>query len=157
MEQTLEFSSIDEILDFAIDRERKAQQMYLSYAGATDRKAFQQLLLSMAQMEKEHERKLRELRSAGAEAEGLFRPLSGSDQKLNEMLAPVAFSPDMEYGDFLILVIQREGEAEKLYTRLASLARDTSATELFRLLAEEERHHRAWAQDRYDQDIVTEN
>jgi len=156
MEQTLEFNSIDEILEFAIDRERKAQEMYLSYAGSTDRKAFRQLLISMAQMEKEHERKLSELRSGGG-AQRLFRPLAGSDQKLNEMLVSVPFSPDMEYGDFLILIIQKEGEAESLYARLSSLARDTRAGELFRVLAEEERKHKAWAQDQYDRDILTEN
>ncbi|MBN1836790.1 MAG: ferritin family protein [Spirochaetales bacterium] len=156
MEQTLEFGSVEEILDFAIARERGAQQMYRSYAGSTDRKAFRQLLLSMAEMENEHERKLTTLRDAGG-AESLFRPLVGGDQRLNEILVPVAFSPDMEYGDFLILIIQKEGEAEKLYSRLASLAREEGATDLFRVLAEEERNHKAWAQEQYDRDILTEN
>jgi rubrerythrin len=156
MEQTLEFSSIEEILDYAIGRERKAQEMYLSYAGGTDRQGFRQLLLSMARMEQEHEHKLTQLRGGGG-SEGLFRPLAGSDQKLDEMLVAVPFAPDMEYGDFLILVIQREGEAEKLYRRLAALARDTRAGELFQVLAEEERKHKTWAQDRYDRDILTEN
>ena len=156
MEQSLEFGSIEEILEFAIDRERKAQQMYLAYAGSTDRKGFQKLLLSMAQMEKEHERKLTELRR-GDRAGELFRPLTGSDQKLDEVLVPVPFSPDMEYGDFLILVIQKEGEAEQLYGRLSGLARDSGAGALFQVLAEEERKHKAWAQDRYDRDVLTEN
>jgi hypothetical protein len=28
---------------------------------------------------------------------------------------------------------------------------------LFQVLAEEERKHKAWAQDRYDRDVLTEN
>ncbi|MBN1836850.1 MAG: ferritin family protein [Spirochaetales bacterium] len=156
MERHEELGSIEEILDFAIAREREAQQMYLAYAGSTERKAFRQLLLSMAQMESEHERKLTSLRSSGG-TERLFRPLAGADQRLDELLVPVAFSPDMEYADFLILVIRKEGEAEKLYAQLASAAQDGGAAELFRTLAGEERTHKAWAQERYDRDVLTEN
>jgi rubrerythrin len=156
MEQTLEFAGIDDIVAFAIQREQQAQETYLAYAQRTDRRAFSELLLTMARMEQQHERKLVELRS-GAPVEKLFRPLEGSDQKLDERLVEVPFSPDMEYADFLILIIQKEGEAEKLYRRLAALARESQAVALFGLLAEEERKHKVWAQDQYDRDIATEN
>ena len=54
--------NIEEIIDFAIRREREAQDTYLSYARETQRRSFSELLLTMAEMEKEHERKLVELK-----------------------------------------------------------------------------------------------
>ena len=56
------FAGIPQILDFAIGREQEARRSYLAYAQSTNRKGFRQLLLTMADMEAEHEQKLLELR-----------------------------------------------------------------------------------------------
>jgi rubrerythrin len=148
--------SIEAIIDFAIEREREAQSTYYSYARETERRSFSQLLLSMAEMEKEHERKLVALKQ-GANLAGLFTPPKAEDLGLTEMLVEVPFSPDMDYGDFLILVIRKEGEAEDLYRKLEGLTDSGDVKNMFRLLADEERKHKNWAQERYDQDILKEN
>jgi rubrerythrin len=140
--------SIEAIIDFAIEREREARE--------TERRSFSQLLLSMAEMEKEHERKLVALKQ-GANLAGLFTPPKAEDLGLTEMLVEVPFSPDMDYGDFLILVIRKEGEAEDLYRKLEGLTDSGDVKNMFRLLADEERKHKNWAQERYDQDILKEN
>jgi rubrerythrin len=100
------FESIEEIIDFAIQREREAQSTYLSYAAQTDRRSFSELLLSMAEMEKEHERKLTALKQDRSTA-SLFTPPKGDDLALAQILVEVPFTPEMEYGDFLILVIRK--------------------------------------------------
>jgi rubrerythrin len=148
--------NIEEIIDFAIKREREAQAAYLSYAGQTGRRAFSELLLSMAEMEKEHERKLVELKE-GRRGLASFTPPKGEDLGLSEMLVEVPFSENMDYGDFLILVIRKEREAEQLYRKLGGMTSSADLRNMFALLADEERKHRDWAQERYDQDILKEN
>jgi rubrerythrin len=148
--------SIEEIIDFAIQRERDAQANYLSYAGRTERRGFSDLLLKMAEMEKAHELKLVALKQ-GQNTAALFSPPEGEDLGLAEMLVEVPFSADMDYGDFLVLVIQKEREAENLYRKLESLTNSPDVRSLFGLLADEERKHRDWAQERYDEDILKEN
>jgi rubrerythrin len=146
------FGSLEEILDFAIARERQAQEIYLAYSRATDRRSLSQLLVTMADMEKEHERQLAALKAEPGRAAGAVRGFT-----LEEPFKPVTFSPDMEYGDFLILVIQKETEAERLYRGLETLAASAEARKLFGHLAEEEQKHRDWAQERYDRDVRPDN
>jgi rubrerythrin len=156
MPATQAFGSLEEILDFAITREKQAQQMYVAYSRATDRKSFSQLLLTMADMERQHERRLAGLKGKGAWAPSL--PASGPERfTVEEPFKEVPFSPDMEYGDFLVLVIRKEAEAEKLYLRLEALASSEEARRLFRHLAGEEKKHRDWAGERYDSDVRRDN
>ena len=51
MPTPLTFGSLEEILDFAIARERQAQEIYMAFA--TTRQSFSRLLATMADMEKE--------------------------------------------------------------------------------------------------------
>jgi rubrerythrin len=150
------FENIEEIIDFAIQRERDAQATYLSYAGQTERRGFSDLLLKMAEMEKAHELKLIALKQ-GQNTATLFTPPRGEDLGLAETLVDVPFSPNMDYGDFLVLVIQKEREAEQLYRNLERLTTSPDVRNMFALLADEERKHRDWAQERYDEDILKEN
>jgi rubrerythrin len=154
MPTPLTFGSLEEILDFAIARERQAQEIYMAFARATTRQSFSRLLATMADMEKEHERQLSELKGKRAWAPAL----SGAGGfSVEEPFKQIGFSPDMEYGDFLVLVIQKETEAERLYLRLETLASAAEARRLFRHLAGEEQKHRDWAQERYDSDVRRDN
>lgn len=154
MSEPKRFDTVEEIIDFAIQREREAQDTYLSYARETERRSFTELLLSMAEMEREHERKLIALKQGNP---GLLTPPNAEDLGFSEMLAQVPFSPDMDYGDFLILVIRKEREAEQLYRKLAAMTTNPDISSMLRVLADEERKHRDWAQERYDEDILKEN
>jgi rubrerythrin len=156
MTESIRLENIEEIIDFAIQREREAQDTYLSFARETQRRGFSELLLSMAEMEKAHERKLVELKQ-GRRALASFTPPKGEDLGLSEMLVEVPFSPTMDYGDFLILVIRKEREAERLYRKLEGMTNSADVRSMFALLADEERKHRDWAQERYDEDILKEN
>jgi rubrerythrin len=148
------FGSLEEILDFAIARERRAQEIYTTYARATDRKSFARLLATMAEMEKEHERRLSELKAQSAEKAVLD---AAERFTVEEPFKEMAFSPEMEYGDFLVLIIQKESEAERLYLRLEGRAASAEARQLFRHLAGEEKKHRDWAQEAYDRDVRPDN
>jgi rubrerythrin len=156
MSEPIRLDDFEDIIDFAIQREREAQATYLSYARETDRRSFSELLLSMAEMEKEHERKLLALKT-GQRGPKSFTPPKGDDLGLADSLVAVSFSPTMDYGDFLILVIGKERQAEQLYRKLESHSTSSELRSTFHLLADEERKHKDWAQERYDEDILKEN
>ncbi len=149
-------NDIKEIIDFALERERESQEIYLDYARKTQRMGFRQLLLSMVDMEKEHENKLKELKE-GKGRSFLFDGTQSLKARFTDFMVQEEFSPDMDYGDFLVLIIKREEKALKLYEELESLVADTEVKELFSWLAEEEKKHKAWAQDRYDLEILKDN
>lgn len=151
-----EFENVKQLIDFAINREREAQEIYLAFLGNTRRSGFRQLLISMVEMEKEHEKKLLKLKE-GAQLEQIFSIEKEEDLKLNAFLVDVPFSTDMDYGDFLILVIKKEQASVELYEHLGTLADNHEIMHLFRVLSEEERKHKTWAQDRYDLEILKEN
>ncbi len=150
------FKDITQVIDFAIKREQEAQELYLTYSKSTNRAGFIQLLISMVEMEKEHEKKLLGLKEEGRLNE-IYSSGSIQDLKISDYLVEVDFSPDMEYGDFLILVIKKERGSEKLYRHLESLTTDQEVKQIFQIMAEEEKKHKIWAQDRYDLEILKEN
>ncbi len=154
--QPFQFENMNKVIDFAIERERESQEIYLGYYKTTDRIGFRQLLLSIAEMEKEHEKKLTMLKQ-GIAQNRVFSSGKIIDLKLSDFLVNVEYSPDMDYGDFLILIIKKENESEEFYKRLESLVEEQEVKQLFRSLADEERKHKAWAQDRYDLEILKEN
>jgi len=149
-------NDIKEIIDFALERERESQEIYLNYARKTQRMGFRQLLLSIVDMEKEHENKLKELKEEKDQS-ALFSGSESVKARLTDFMVQEDFSPDMDYGDFLVLIIKREEKAKKLYEELESLAADTEVKELFSWLANEEGKHKTWAQDRYDLEILKDN
>jgi len=150
------FNSIEAILDFAINKEIEAQEMYLSYAGKTERRGLRKLLMSMVDQEKEHEKRLEELKS-GVALESVFPGIGKTDIKISDYTVDTDFSQDMDYQDFLLLVIKREEKSYKLYQWFTAKAVNDEAKLIFKQLAEEEKKHKAWAQDRYDLEILTDN
>lgn len=150
------FNSIETILDFAINKEIEAQEAYLSYAGKTERRGLRKLLMSMVDQEKEHEKRLKELKS-GTALGTVFQGIGTEDIKISDYTVDADFSPDMDYQDFLLLVIKREDKSYKLYQWFMTKTVNEEVKLLFKQLAEEEKKHKAWAQDRYDLEILSDN
>ncbi len=148
--------NIDAVIDFAIDREIEAQNTYLSYASSALGRGLRKLLLSMVDQEKDHEKTLRELK-ASSDLEDFFSSDTPIDIRISDYTVDTDFREDMSYQDFLLLVIKKEEKSYQLYKWLESRASDSEMKYLFNRLAEEEKKHKKWAQDRYDLEILTEN
>ncbi len=147
---------INEILDFAIEKEIEAQKTYLAYAASAGGRSLRKLLLSMVDQEKDHEKSLRELKERG-DVLGAFQPAGDVDIELDKYTVDIEYRDDMNYQDFLLLVIKKEEKSYELYKALEATAKDTDVKYLFSRLAEEEKKHKKWAQDRYDLEILTDN
>lgn len=148
--------SINALIDFAIQREKEAQKMYQTYSNVTNNHSLKKLLVSMVDQEKAHERKLLKLK-AGANLEQLFPSKQVEDILIADYLVDVKFSADMDYQDFLILVMKKEDKSVQLYGMLSEKTVNVDIKQIFRSLMEEEKKHKSWAQDRYDLEILTDN
>ncbi|MCD6122962.1 MAG: ferritin family protein [Spirochaetales bacterium] len=156
MDSLNSFNSMESILDFAISKELEAQETYLSYAGKTERRGLRKLLMSMVDQEKEHEKRLKELKS-GIVLESVFPAGDTADIKISDYTVSTEYSPDMDYQDFLLLVIKKEDKSYRLYQSLMAKTVNDEAKLVFKQLADEEKKHKAWVQDRYDLEILTDN
>jgi len=141
-----QFSSIDQVLDYAIARERAAYDFYSQLAGWVKRSETQERLQEFALQEKEHREKLEavkagEMSIAEDDIEGVI---------LGDVDEEVRLDRYMNYAAVLMVAMKREKEAYQLYTRLASAVQAEDLQHLFRGLAQEEASHKLWLELEYD-------
>jgi rubrerythrin len=153
-----EYSSIDEILEFAIAREVEANEFYRTLAGRAANPAMGELILEFAKEELGHKEKLElELMKRGTvvpqveneEEEARALEEFGIASHLADDGGPV----DMEYEDLLLWAMKKEKTSFRLYTELAAIVKDAEMRETLLSLAEEEARHKVQLEIDYD-DIV---
>ncbi len=149
-----EFASIDEILDFAIEKEEEAQHFYQDLARKASSAAMAEFFRRMARQEAGHRQKLIGVRQGRRE---LVKGAEVADLKLSDYLVEVQARPDMDYQDALVVAMQREKASFALYTDLAALAADDETRELFQALAQEEAGHKLHLEREYDQYVLGDN
>ncbi|MCK5776280.1 MAG: hypothetical protein KAH25_08890, partial [Bacteroidales bacterium] len=72
-------------------------------------------------------------------------------------LVPVKATSDMSYQDALVVVMNKEKAAYKLYTSLAKMAPTEDTKNLFQKLALEEANHKLQFETEYDDNIMKDN
>jgi rubrerythrin len=133
------FDSVDSILDFAIQREEEAYNLYKDLAGRMDRRELQEVFESFAREEQRHKAKLESVKAGETPAPSTTKVTS---LDMSDYLADVDPGPDMEYQDALIVAMKKEKAAFKLYNDLAAAAEDETLRGLFPGLAQEEAKHK---------------
>lgn len=136
------FNSINDILDFAMEKEAEAVDYYNELAERMSQPATRNLFGAMAKQEQEHLEKLRTLRkddflkTAAVRGDlsmftGFLAPSPGKELK----------SSDLSYQNALMLALEREESARKLYVNLAEIVEDEDLQGMFLTLAQEETLH----------------
>ena len=143
------FSSIDEILEFAIAREVEAHAFYMSLADRVDNPAMGELILEFAKEELQHKANLElEVMKSG---KVVVEPEKLTDFDISNYLGDIEYRPDMDYKDLLLLAIDKEKMAFRLYVVLAGMADDKDAHNCLISLAEEEARHKALFEIEYNE------
>jgi rubrerythrin len=140
------FSSVDEILGFAIDREAEAIQLYKDLAARVDKPEIQRVLEDFAEEELEHKAKLEAIR----QGEVTLKEEDVGDLGIADYVGGGEPRPDMSYADVLVLAMKKEKVSYKLYLDLAAIAQDQRLKDMFMLLAQEEAHHKLRFELEYD-------
>lgn len=149
-----EFSSIDDILDFAIDAEQEAVDFYNQLAENSKTEDMRSVFTSFAQEEINHKARLTTIKK-----EGVFQIDSEkiADLKIADYTVNVKPTPEMSYQDALVLAMNKEKAAFKLYSALANRANSDEMKNIFMSLAQEESKHKLRFEIEYDEFVLREN
>ncbi len=149
-----EFSSINEILDFAIGEEQAAVDFYLQLAAQSKSGQTRKIFHEYAEEEMRHKANLLKVKE-----QGTFQVPDEQvrDLKIADYLVDVKPSANMSYQDALILAMKKEKAAFRMYSALAERAEDPSVKALFLSLALEESKHKLSFEIEYDDIILKEN
>lgn len=141
--------SIEEILEYAISREVEAYYFCKALAGRVDTPKMRQVFEDMAAEELEHKAKLElEIIKMGKTLTAQQMPAGRpeSDYIISDSDAPL----DMDYTDMLLLGMEKEEAAFRMYVNLIPNVHDEESREVLLALAQEEVKHKLRFQDEYD-------
>lgn len=148
------FNSIDDILQFAMNEEQKAVDFYTVLAKNAQNEDMRRVFESFAQEEVSHKARLARIRDEGT------YPMPGEevkDLKIADYQTRVEPRADMPYDEALVVAMNKEKAAFKLYSALAEKAPNEEMKKLFLSLAEEESRHKLRFELEYDENVLREN
>lgn len=138
-----------EILEFAISKEVEAHHLYLALARHTDNPRIQEVLENLAEEELEHKERLQlEIMKLGRTVTVEHKPpRPDSDYIFSDSQSPL----DMDYKDLLLLAMEKEEAAFRIYVKLAANIHEEESQELLLALAEEEVKHKLRFETEYNE------
>ena len=142
-------NSDQEILEFAISREVEAYYFYLALAGRVDDPRMRQVFEDLAAEELEHKAKLElEMIKTGKTMPAQQMP-SGRPES-DYILSDTDSLLDMDYTDMLLLGMEKEEAAFRIYVNLIPNVHDEESREILLALAQEEVRHKLRFETEYD-------
>ncbi|MBT3225669.1 MAG: ferritin family protein [Deltaproteobacteria bacterium] len=145
----MEFKTIDDIVDFAIEKEVEAADFYETAAENEDVKSTAEVLKEYAAEERKHEMMLTNLKNNKTKiSEYKFEKIQ--DIKRSDYLLDLEFQKGMSYMEIMRLAMKREEKAHSLYEKLAQAAENTEQVNVFTILAQEEAKHKNYFETMYD-------
>jgi rubrerythrin len=148
-----EFGSIDEVLEFAVDREIEANQLYEDLAARAENPTMRKVFEDFAKEELGHKAKLEAMKISIV----MVQPEKVSDLKIADYIVDVEASEEMDYKDVLVLAMKKEKASFNLYKDLAEEVEDEAQRQMFLLLAQEEARHKLCFEIEYDNVILKED
>lgn len=145
----MNFKSVDEILKFAIDREKEAVKFYESLAQEAPSEALKQTFIDFSKEEEKHAALLSDISGNKAKIDSYeFEKIP--DLKISNYMVETDYEKGMPMPEILKLAMKREEKAVKLYTLLGEQTDDADAKKLFQLLVQEESKHKLGLESMYD-------
>lgn len=145
----MNFNSFEEILDFAIENEKRAVSFYQKLVDRETFPASRQTLSEFAEEEKKHQALLEAFKKGNrtvVEYNYVWIP----DIKRSDYIVDMQYEPGMDFAEILRLAMKREEKALRLYNALATKTDDADCIKLFKMLAQEEAKHKQTFETLYD-------
>jgi rubrerythrin len=150
----MKLNSVDEILNFAIQKEEEAAQFYADLAARAGQQSMREVFRDFSREEMEHKKKLMDVKSGGGIRLNEKRV---SDLKIGDSLVEVVPTSDLDFKQALIIAMKAEKAAFRLYTDLAATTDDANLKGLLILLAQEEARHKLRFEIEYEDNYLREN
>jgi rubrerythrin len=147
----MDFNSIHDILDFAIEKEIEAAEFYQEVSEQEPFLDKRQMMLDFSAEERKHQKLLEGLK-AGDVDKGLddyqFKWIT--DIKRSDYVADIEYHSGMGYGDLLLMAMKREEKSLKLYNDMLDKAETDAQEKLFKMLCQEEAKHKLALETMFD-------
>ena len=148
----MHFENIEDIIDFAIEKEREAAEFYQKISNdEEDFSGSKKMFEEFAAEEQKHEKILQEFKT-----EGITKSLEEyklkwiTDIKRSDYLVDLDYEQGMPYNEILLLAMKREEKALKLYNEFLEQADTDEGKKLFKVLCQEEAKHKLALETIYD-------
>ena len=147
----MQFENLEDIVDFAIEKEKEAAEFYETAAKEASMSGVKDMLLEFADQERNHQKMLENI-----EDEGVRKNLENydwkwiKDIKRSDYMVDMTFQPGMAYNEILAIAMKREEKALALYNQLLDQAKTEGQKKVFKLLCQEEAKHKQFLETRYD-------
>jgi rubrerythrin len=147
------WNAINEALDFAIGEEEAAAEFYTGLAQRTTVPGMREALAEFAREEWSHKARLEAIKAGSGFN---FASEHVGDLKIAEYVVNVVPDPQMSYREALIVAMNKEKAAIRLYTDLAGVVSSDALRTTFLALAQEESRHKLRFESEFD-DLLAEN
>ena len=146
----MNFKSVNDILDFAIEKEVEAVEFYQEASKLAHAESIKETLLNFSNEEDKHRKMLTSFKENQTKIDSYeFKKIT--DLKRSDYLVvDIKYEKGMNFPDILRLAMKREEMAVKLYKKLSSLAKDSNMDNLFMILVQEESKHKNILETMYD-------
>jgi rubrerythrin len=144
---------------------KKEEDSYTFYKNAEKTVLFKPLKVLFRDLAKEEVKHKNILMKEAKKLEGGAKkvdqmtkgPGKSKDYGLSKYLLPQNVKPNMGYQEALIVAMKREEKAVELFDYLKSITTDKKLKETFNTLYKWEIEHLRMLEEKYDEDILTEN
>ena len=150
----MQFDKLQDIIQFAIDKEQEASDFYLDLARRVKSDDIAAELGKMAIIEERHKKMLQDMPFAFV-ADGGAPPVT--DMKLADYIVETPVSEDMSFQDIVNVAMHRELASMNLYASLAKIITDPTAKKVFENLASQEQAHKNYFETIWDDNVMIEN
>lgn len=143
----MEFESFQDIVDFAIEKEKEAKAFYEEISEIESLSGYRELFKEFAAEEQRHVQLLQGIEDKGIEK---YKFKWIPDLKRSNFLVDIEYEKGMGYKDMLHLAIKREEKALALYNDLQDKADQEELKKLFKVLCQEEAKHKLKLETMFD-------
>ncbi|MBT3176279.1 MAG: ferritin family protein [Desulfobacula sp.] len=145
----MEFGSVDEVLSFAVDREKEAVEFYSSLAKEATRASLKETFERFAKEEEKHVSLLSDMTGNKDKIDSYeFEEIT--DLKISDYMVETEYKQGMPMPEILKIAMKKEEQAVKLYSTLADKTDSEDAKKVFMILVQEESKHKLALESMYD-------
>jgi rubrerythrin len=144
--------SIDDVVNFAIEKEEKAIEFYRKCAGRAKNRGMKDFFEEMAKEEERHREILKGLNPYKLD-DIKVEPVE--DLQISQYLVDVQFTDDLTYQEALTLAMKKEQKAHDFYSAWQNKCMHEKTAKIFEMLAQEEMKHKRTIETKYDDEILT--
>lgn len=148
------FETAQDIIDFAVRAEEEAVRFYTELAASAKSKAMKEAFEDFAKEEQGHRDKLL---SIDIDNFTFSESTPITDLQIAEYTNPEVKYQSLNYGEVLVIAMNREKRAFMLYDKLSKMVTNNELKKFFIFLAKEESNHKFKFEAEYDDFVLREN